>query len=220
MQMLYPFCGTIQQYIERVESSEEAKRCRPGSCPQCESKQPLVCHGFYKRTVVDMACDCFIRVRRYLCSACRRTVSLLPEFVLPYLRFAMIVIAVFLKARLLSGQTLKAAAEAADQPGMPYQRGQQWLRRFRRQAESVSAALAALVRPVVAPDFVTKAIQMLEQTGWIEAHRFLFQQLRQHLLGWPDFLAPAGITVRIRKTVAGDRGFPHSTCMDSESSTA
>src|SRR5207237_3711758 len=116
----------------------EANRCRPVRCPQCESKQPLLCHGFYKRSVVDMASDCVIRVRRYLCVACRRTVSLLPEFVLPYLRFAIIVIAVFLKARLLDGQTLKAAAATAHQAGMPYQRGQQWVARFRREAENLS----------------------------------------------------------------------------------
>ncbi|MGH8649990.1 MAG: DUF6431 domain-containing protein, partial [Burkholderiales bacterium] len=134
---------------------------------------------------MDFEWDGVIRVRRYLCLACRRTVSLLPEFVLPYLRFAIVVMAAFLKARLWSGQTLKAAAETAHQAGMPYQRGQQWIARFRRQAESVSAGLAAVVRPVVAVDFVEKALEMLEATGWIEAHRFLFEQLRQHLLGWP-----------------------------------
>jgi transposase-like protein len=85
MQMLYPFRGSIQQYIERVGSIEEANRCRPAACPQCKSKEPLVCHGFYKRTVAEIGWDGVIRVRRYLCGACRRTVSLLPEFVLPYL---------------------------------------------------------------------------------------------------------------------------------------
>jgi len=33
---------------------------------------------------------------------------------------------------------------------------------------------------------------MLESIGWIAAHRFLFSQLRAHLLGWPACLAPAG----------------------------
>jgi len=158
MQMLYPFGGSIQQYIERVSAGEEANRCRPTSCPQCESKQPLVCHGFYQRTVADLDSECVIPVRRYLCSACRRTVSLLPEFALPYLRFTIMVIGVFLKARLVIGQTLKAAAESAGQVGMPYQRGQQWVHRFQGQAESLSGALAALVRPIVAGDFVKKAI--------------------------------------------------------------
>ena len=220
MQMLYPFGGSIQQYVERIGSGEEANRWRPASCPQCESKQSLVCHGFYKRTVADVDSDYMIRVRRYLCSACHRTVSLLPEFALPYLRFTIMVIGAFLKARLLLGQTLKAAAETAHQAGMPYQRGQQWVRRFQRQAESVSAALAALVRPIVASDFVSKAIVMLEETGWVEAHRFLFQQLRQHLLGWPEFLAPAGVPVRIPNAVASDGRSPQSTCMDSKSPRA
>ena len=105
MQMLYAFSGSIQQYIERVGSSEEAARCRPATCPQCESQRPLGCHGFYKRTVVDLDVEYVIQVRRYLCGACRRTVSLLPEFVLPYLRFAIVVMAAFLKARLCRGQT-------------------------------------------------------------------------------------------------------------------
>ena len=220
MQMLYPFRGSIQQYIESVGTKEEANRCRPATCPQCESKQPLVCHGFYQRTVVDFAGDGVIRVRRYLCLACRRTVSLLPEFVLPYLRFAIVVMAAFLKGRLWRGHTLKAAAETAHQGGMPYQRGQQWVDRFRSQAESVSAALSVVVRPIVADNFVERTIRMLEETGWIEAHRFLFEQLRQHLLGWPKFLAPSGIAVRMSAVLDHRRRSPQSTCMDSESPPA
>jgi hypothetical protein len=220
MQMLYPFRGSIQQYVECVGSIGEANRCRPERCPQCESKQRLVCHGFYKRTAMAMDWDGVIRVRRYLCKACRRTVSLLPEFVLPYLRFAIVVMAAFLKARLWRAQTLNAAAEAAHQQGMPYQRGQQWVRRFRWQAESISAALATLVPPMTACDFVEKAIRMLEATGWVEAHRFLFEQLRQHLLGWPEFLAPDGIVVTMRNAIDGGGRAPHNTCMDSESPPA
>jgi hypothetical protein len=180
-----------------------------------------VCHGFYKRTVVEFEWDGVIRVRRYLCKVCRRTVSLLPEFVLPYLRFAIVVMAAFLKGRLWSGQTMKVAAETAHQAGMPYQRGQQWVGRFRSQAESIAAALAALIRPPgTASDFVEKAIRMLETIGWVEAHQFLFEQLRQHLMGWPKFLAPFGIAVRIRAAMNHGTPSPQSTCMDSKSSPA
>jgi hypothetical protein len=55
-----------------------------------------------------MAFDGSIRVRRYLCRCCKRTVSLLPEFALPCLRFSITVIAPFLVARLRSGSTLSA----------------------------------------------------------------------------------------------------------------
>jgi transposase-like protein len=189
MQILHPFSGSIQRYSEEISDPD---RYRPDHCPQCEAKHPLTGHGFYRRTLVDAAFDSIIRVRRYLCRSCRRTVSLLPEFTLPWLRFSVSVIALFLVARLLNGFTLRAAARVAAQPAMPYQRGQFWIRRFQKQAPSLSLALASVATPPAAPDFVSRALRMLESIGWITAHRFLFSQLRAHLLGWPPFkMAPA-----------------------------
>lgn len=189
MQILHPFVGPIQRYSEEISDPD---RYRPDHCPQCESKHSLIGHGFYRRTLVDAGFDGFIRVRRYLCRLCKRTVSLLPEWALPWLRFSVTVVALFLVARLLSGLTLAAAAHAAAQTAMPYQRGQFWIRRFQKQALTLSLALAPLTRPIPAPDFVSRALRMLESIGWISAHRFLFSQLRAHLLGWPAFLAPDG----------------------------
>ena len=96
--------------------------------------------------------------------------------------------AVVVVARLLDGKTLQAALP----PAALYQRGQFWLRRFRAQAEALSVALALLTEPAPAPDFVHRALAMLESSGWVGAHRFLFADLRQHLLGWPPSLTPGG----------------------------
>ncbi len=151
MQILHQFDGSIQQYLESISDPD---RYRPHQCPQCEAKEPLVGHGFYQRTLVDDGFDGVIRVRRYLCRLCTRTVSLLPQFALPWLRFSITVVALFLVARLLDGLTLAAAALASGQPAMPYQRGQFWIRRFRRQAPTLSLALAPLApqyRPVASP---------------------------------------------------------------------
>jgi transposase-like protein len=186
MQILHPFAGSVQQYAEQLTDPDGY---RPGHCPQCQTKHPLTAHGFYTRTLIDTAFDGIIRVRRYLCQACQRTVSLLPEFVLPYLRSSLTVIALFLIARLLRGQTLQSASAP---PSMPYQRGQFWIRRFRGQAAALCATLAALTQPAPAPDFLHRALAMLESTGWIVAHRFLFAGVRCHLLGWPRGLAPDG----------------------------
>lgn len=147
---------------------------------------------------MDVGFDGSIRVRRYLCRSCRRTVSLLPEFALPYLRFSVSVISRFLMARLLEGGTLAASALAASPPGMPYQRGQGWVRRFLRQAAAVGAALGARSAAVPATNVVTRALHMLTALGWIPAHRFLFSQLRVPLLGWPAFLAPHGQAATLR----------------------
>ena len=162
MQILHPFSGSLQQYDAAIADPD---RYRPDHCPQCEVKHPLTAHGFYRRTLVDVGWDSSIRVRRYLCRSCKRTVSLLPEFALPYLRFSIALIALFLVARLLEGRTLRAAAAAASQPHMP---------------------------PPSAASFVTRGLLMLQALGWIAAHRFLFAELRCHLLGWPPFLAPHG----------------------------
>ena len=185
MQILHPFVGSVQQYQEQLANPDSY---RPDHCPQCPAQDPLTAHGFYTRTLLDTAFDGSIRVRRYLCQACRRTVSLLPEFALPYLRSSITVIALFLVARLLLTKTLAAALP----PSSPYQRGQFWLRRFHAQAAALCVALAALTRPLPAPDFVHRALAMLESAAWIPAHRFLFANLRQHLLGWPPTLAPDG----------------------------
>ena len=158
----------------------------------CHAPDPLRAHGFYCRTLVNVNYEGTIRVRRYLCLLCKRTVSLLPEFVLPYLRFSIQVIGLFLAARLLYRRTLREAAGAALQPNMPYQRGQFWIRRFQQQATALCTALGSLTTVVPARDFLTRALQMLQAIGWIPAHRFLFAQLRVHLLGWPRFLVPHG----------------------------
>jgi hypothetical protein len=102
MQMLHPFFGSIQQYCQQLE---DPNRYRPHSCPQCRAKKALTAHGFYCRTIVDRYFDGVIRVRRYLCCFCRRTVSLLPEFVLPYMRFTVVTIGLFLIARLRDGNS-------------------------------------------------------------------------------------------------------------------
>lgn len=195
MQILHPLTGSVQQYLDQFA---DPNRYRPTGCPQCHAKQPLTAHGFYSRTIIDSDFDGVIRVRRYLCQTCRRTVSLLPEFALPYLRSSITVIALFLIVRLLQAKSLVAALP----PSSPYQRGQFWLRRFRSRAETLCAALAARAMPITAPTFVQRALAMLESTGWLPAHRFLFVELRQHLLGWPRSLAPDGRRVAFRPVPA------------------
>jgi len=195
VQILHPFAGSIQQYAEEIADPD---RHRPDRCPQCQAQHSLTAHGFYRRTLVDAEFDGSIRVRRYLCRSCKRTVSLLPEFALPYLRFSISVIALFLVVRLLQGATLAAAAMAAAQSAMPYQRGQFWVRRLQRQAVAICVSLAALAAPPPAPNFVHRALEMLQSIGWIAAHRFLFRDLRCHLLGWPAFLAPDGRCAALR----------------------
>jgi Domain of unknown function (DUF6431) len=183
MQILHPFAGSVHEYLQQLADPDLA---RPAQCPQCLAKQQLTAHGFYSRTLVDANFDGTIRVRRYLCETCKRTVSLLPEFALPYLRFGISVIAMFLVARILRDQTLQQAVNTG-----PYQRGQHWLRRFRARSQRLCASLPPIAAPVAAANFDKRAVHMLNAVdrGWTGAHRFLFGQLHDHLLGWPPSLA-------------------------------
>ena len=206
--MLHPHSGSIQQYMEHIDDPD---RGRPSSCPQCPAKEQLTAHGFYSRTIVDEVFDGLIRIRRYLCQACLRTVSLLPEWALPFMRFSVQVIAKTVHARLMENRAWKVAA-----PGTLYQRGQHWVRRFAKQAEPLSAAMTALTTVSAAASFQSKALDMLEETGWTAAHRFLFSALRMHLLGWGPRLAPHGRRITVNAASSASEAFPQTTCIDLE----
>ena len=206
--MLHPHSGSIQQYMQVIN---DPNRGRPSSCPQCWIKEALTAHGFYSRTIVDEAFDGVIRIRRYLCQACLRTVSLLPEWALPFMRFSISVIARTVHVRLMKNQSWKVAAPAA-----PYQRGQHWVRRFAQQAEPLSLALPAWTAVSAASSFISKALVRLQQIGWRAAHRFLFAELRMHLLGWGQSLAPHGRRIAIHDASCAPEAFPQITCIDSE----
>ena len=208
MQMLHPHSGSIQQYMQVIDDPNPG---RPSSCPQCLIKEPLTAHGFYSRTIVDEAFDGVIRIRRYLCQACLRTVSLIPEWSLPFMRFSISVIARTVSVRLMKNQSWKVAAPAA-----PYQRGQHWVRRFAQQAEPLSLALAAWTAVSAASSFISKALVMLQKIGWRAAHRFLFSELRMHLLGWGQSLAPHGRRITIHDACCAPEAFPQITCIDSK----
>ena len=96
MHTLHRFSGSIEQHAEELSNPD---RHRPDHCQHCGAHLPLRAHGFYTRTLVELVIDGAIRVRRYLCRCCKRTISLLPEFALPYLRFGIVVIALFLAAQ-------------------------------------------------------------------------------------------------------------------------
>lgn len=57
---------------------------RPDTCPNCGQPDKLIGHGSYPRHPCDSEHTFLIRVKRFLCNACRHTVSLLPSFCLPY----------------------------------------------------------------------------------------------------------------------------------------
>jgi len=82
MQRILACALTVEQY----ESSEaHLQVVAEGQCPNCEAVNTLGRHGTYGRWVTgELGRLIWILVARFLCAVCRRTVSYLPSFCLPY----------------------------------------------------------------------------------------------------------------------------------------
>ena len=58
----------------------------PKRCPHKDCKMPVKMkkHGFYKRNILLKNFIGIIRIRRYRCPVCGKTVSMLPAFCIPF----------------------------------------------------------------------------------------------------------------------------------------
>jgi transposase-like protein len=81
MLIVFGYSESVKQYQTEYE---DLKVARPKSCPQCQADEQMIGHGSYRRKVRDRAAVYWIRVRRWLCKACKRTISALPDLVLLY----------------------------------------------------------------------------------------------------------------------------------------
>jgi hypothetical protein len=135
--MLRPFAVDVEDLVElsRLPSVDDLRPC---ACPLCgePSRRPgerlgIVGHGTYLRQVLRAGKALLVRVRRYLCRACRRTISVLPEALLPRRWYAAGVILLALVLSLLLGVTAAEVRGRFAEPGET--RGWKTLDRWQRQ---------------------------------------------------------------------------------------
>ena len=89
MQYIYEFDLTVKEYSQRGKNNQFPEF---NSCPICNAQKSLDKHGFYPRNALLIKRDYRIPIRRYYCSSCGRTVSILPSFLLPYYQYSLSVI--------------------------------------------------------------------------------------------------------------------------------
>ena len=88
MQIIYSFNLTLDEYIDQIYFMDFTEF---DSCPICHSHLKLIKHGFYFRNVItNKNINYFIPIRRFVCSKCKLTISLLPDFLLPYFQSTVI----------------------------------------------------------------------------------------------------------------------------------
>lgn len=81
MQIVCAFDRGVKYYQGPFEAGQVYE---PDICPICQTKGCLVRHGSYRRKPRDGEQVYNIPIQRWLCKACRRTISALPDFLVRF----------------------------------------------------------------------------------------------------------------------------------------
>ena len=97
MQRVYP-CALSPQDYQQIQAHRAVRA--EAVCPRCGAAAGLHRHGSYQRWITDKLGGWLrIWIARFWCRACRRTVSYLPDFALPYRLVAVASFAAYLDGR-------------------------------------------------------------------------------------------------------------------------
>ncbi len=108
---------------------------RPTTCPHCGTDHSLVGHGFYPRKPLDAQQAYLIRIKRWYCTGCHRTLSLLPSFLLRFRHYLLEVIQAVVVARYEDSASWRQVAEGYGPQGAPSLRTmKRWCQSFTTQA--------------------------------------------------------------------------------------
>jgi len=143
MPIVQDFPYTVQHYHDHFE---ELDIPRPKKCPHCGAVNSFIGHGSYPRLVLDRWVEYLIRIKRWLCKKCQKTVSILPSFLLPFRRYLLAVIQQVVTARFEDnaswGQIEQQGLSQAKDDCVPCERTiRRWCESFDEQAPRWLAAV-------------------------------------------------------------------------------
>lgn len=148
MIIIYDFNLSLEEYAERGKRNDFPI---VEQCPHCRGRVRLWRHGFFWRYALEERKEYRIPICRLKCPSCKKTVSLLPDFLLPYFQHTLSTVLKRLKAGLLGKIT-----------GC-YQLVQFYRKRFLKQLNQVEMFFRAEgFRGTLPQDRITKAIKLLE----------------------------------------------------------
>ena len=177
MQIIVECTGGIKEYAAR--GPDCVAPLESLSCPFCRPRHRLRRHGSYCRNAVTESSVHRVAIARFLCPATGRTVSLLPDFLVPRKQHTAAVIASFLHAFAWLGLSLAIAVRIATRVYPSHEKGRFWARAVASRASVVRRYITAQHVRVGPPgaDWVLPA----------EPPRILLRALLGTLsAGWPD----------------------------------
>ncbi len=179
MVIVVEFGLEVQAYGERFDRLEFP---RPTVCPGCQVEGRLIGHGGYWRHPLDPTRRFRIKIKRWFCCGCRRTLSLLPSFLLRFRWYLLAVIQTVVVARFEQHRSWGQLTAECSVAGAPSPRTvRRWCRAFATQAP---AWLAAVQTTLAEHDPAAPVLDPLgPAAGAVESPHALLQAAL-HLLAW------------------------------------
>jgi transposase-like protein len=110
---------------------------RPTRCPGCGAEHSFIGHGFYPRKPLDTQQAYLIWIKRWFCTACEHTLSLLPSFLLRFRHYLLDIIQAVVIARYEEASVWRQVAERCAPQGAPSLRTvKRWCQSFAAQAST------------------------------------------------------------------------------------
>jgi transposase-like protein len=188
---------TVQDYIAHFEHIVFP---RPAFCPHCRTWHMFIGHGFYDRRPKDPTQVYYIKIKRWLCKACRATLSQLPSFLLRFRHYLLAIIEQVLLARFeqaQSWQQIERQVAVADLPAPSTLR--RWCRAFAGHALAWWAAAQATLARL---DSASPALDALSPAAGPHNAPQGLLHAATHLLAWAQTqwaeLADYGLKYRLR----------------------
>ena len=197
MVIVTEFHCLVQEYIDWFP---QLNFPRPGVCPNCQAVNLFTGHGFYRRKPLSATQVYRLWIKRWYCTACHHTLSLLPSFLLRYRHYLLDVIQTVVVTRFEDGASWAQVARRCSVESAPSLRTmRRWCHSF---ATHASTWWAAVQQTLAQQDAGSPSLDPLgANAGPREAPRALLQATL-HLLAWaktqwPE-VVPYGLNDRLR----------------------
>jgi hypothetical protein len=120
---------------EEYGKQEQQNFVRPGVCPLCGGEDCLIGHGYYLRKPKGMRGGGVSQIKRWLCKMCRRTISVLPDFLFAFRQYVVRVIQAVIEERFESKKSWAGVEGECACRGAPAMRTmQRWCASYAEQA--------------------------------------------------------------------------------------
>ena len=116
MSILADYGCDEQAYIDQAKHKQSA--C-PLGCLLCGGNSCLIGHGYYRRKAKGKQQAYFIWIKRWLCKICHRTLSMIPNFLLPYRHYLVQVVQAVVVVFYENEQSWKRVTASCAQDGTP-----------------------------------------------------------------------------------------------------